>query len=383
MKIKKCLLFFILFLSSTIAQVELDFSGYAVAMPVYQSMSGNMSEQFNIDKNIFTGISRIRIRPVLYLWEGARVNLEHETNAIYLSSEMPFSNSFDNISNRQIVNLTGNLISEEKFQLRHFVDRLYFRQSFDFGNIIVGRQRISWGTGRVWNPTDLFNPINPANFSKIEKDGADAVSTKFNLGDFTDLHFVFNPAKKIGKSNYAFRFRTNYNEYDLSVMGGVFDERIVGGFDFAGNFFDAGLRGEGIISMNENNTSENFVKFILGIDYQFTSEIYALAEYHFNGEGAIEKLNYDFNRLALGEIINLSKNYFHISSTWQYTPLLKITVSNNINLNDKSGYFNILGNYSVTEDFYITAGTQITFGEDLTEYWYYPNSFYLQAEYYF
>lgn len=383
MKIKKFTFLILLFLTSASAQVEFDFSGYAVAMPAYQSMGNELASTFNIDKNISTGISRLRIRPVLYLWDGARINLEHETNAIYLSSSLPFFSSFNINTNRQAVDLSWDLIIEEKFQLRHFIDRLYFRQSFEFGNIIIGRQRIAWGTGRVWNPTDLFNPINPANFSKIEKDGADAVSAKFNLGDFTDLHLVFNPREKIGSSNYGFRFRTNFNEYDVSAMGGVFDDRLVAGLDFAGNFFDAGLRGEGIVSMDKDKTSENFVKFILGIDYQFTPDLYCLAEYHFNGEGKTEKSEYEFDRLGRGEIINLNKNYFHISASYQYNPLLKFTISNNLNLNDKSGYVGLLGNYSVTEDFYITVGSQIIFGEELSEYWYYPQSFYLQAEYYF
>ena len=53
--------------------------------------------------------------------------------------------------------------------------------------------------------------------------------------------------EKLNNSNGGFRFRTNYSEYDLSLIGGYFDKRIVIGGDFAGNLFEAGVRGEGKI----------------------------------------------------------------------------------------------------------------------------------------
>ncbi len=365
------------------AQYGFTFSGYILDLPIYSSSNKEITQQFNINRNQILNLTRIRLRPTLSLWENARINLEYETALLYFNNAGNLLIGSVSQTNRQIVDLTWTPISEKNYTLTHFIDRLYFKQGFDFGEVVIGRQRISWGTGRIWNPTDLFNPINPTTFYKIEKDGADAVSAKLYLGSFTDLSIVFNPQGKIKNSNYGFRFRTNFSEYDVSVIGGFFDRNYVVGLDFAGNLFDAGIRGEGIYSIDDENQNNNFLKCILGIDYQFTPELYALLEYHYNGEGKTDKSQYQFTRLISGEILNLSRNYLAVSAMYQVTPLFILTLSHNINLNDKSGYVGIIGNYSITSDIYVSLGGQLFYGPEFTEYWYYPTSVYLQGEFYF
>lgn len=372
----------ILFIQTSIFG-QIDFSGYVIDLPIHQSMPKTQAHLFGIDENSYINLTRLRLKPTAYLWSGARINIEYEIGMVYFSSDTPFEFTSGEKSIRQAVDLSWSPVNENKFLVNHYIDRFYLRQGFDFGNVVIGRQRISWGTGRIWNPTDLFNPINPANFAKIEKDGADAVSFTWNAGYFTDLNVVFNAKEKLDQSNYGVRFRTNYGEYDMAAVAGKFDNRYVLGLDFAGNFFGAGVRGEGIYSFDKKNSDDNFIKYILGIDYQFTAELYALLEYHFNGEGKTNKFEYEFQRLLKGEILNLNRNYLYSGLTYQYNPLLTFAASNISNLNDRSGYFGITGSYSVTENFYTSLGVQLTYGNDYTEYWYYPNSIYLQGEFYF
>ena len=379
--IKILFIYLSLLLLQLSAQVSYDFSGYVVNMPIYQPAKDLKIVDLN---NQFLDLTRLRLRPTLYLGDNSRFNLEYEINALYLSDAGLGLFSLNSVSTRrQLGKLNWDIVKEDHFILSHFIDRLTFRQDFNFGNIEIGRQRISWGTGRIWNPTDLFNPISPANFAKIEKDGADAVSAMFYLGNFTDLNIVYNPTDDFKNSNYGFRFRTNFAEYDVSLIGGYFDKRIVAGLDFAGNLFDAGVRGEGIFSVNESNSDDSYAKFILGADYQFTSKIYAVIEYHFNGEGKSNSSDYEILKLVNGDILNLNKHYLYTGLTYQATPLLSLMISLNENINDGSGYLGLSGNYSVTSDFYITAGSQISYGSEFDEYWYYPNAFYLQGEYYF
>jgi len=372
------------------AQSDFSFSGYVVDLPIYQFSKESTFDSLNKIEEQFLNLTRARFRSEYKLWSDARLNLEYELDALYYSSSDDFEFSTSGKSNRQLFDLTWTPVKEKHLNITHFIDRLYFRQGFDFGNVVIGRQRISWGTGRIWNPTDLFNPINPAVFYKIEKDGADAVSFKYAFGNFTDINLVFNPQEKIKNSNYGFRFRTNFKEYDMSIMGGSFsegvdshDRRFVAGLDFAGNLFNAGLRGEGIISINEDDSEDKFIKFILGVDNQFTSRIYALLEYHYNGEGKTDKSEYDITSFVKGEIQNLSKNYIYAGGMYQVYPLLNLSIGNITNINDGSGFINFIGSYSITEDFYIDLGTQITYGGELSEYWYYPISLYIEMEYYF
>ena len=377
-------IFLILFLSGVKAQGQndLEFSGYFYDLPIYQKAKSSFFDH-NSSSGDFLNISQLRLKPTLYLSSDTRIDIEYEISTLYYDASSPLILSSNNKTSRQYFNLRWTPIEENNFSVVHFIDRIYLRHDFDFGAVTIGRQRISWGTGRIWNPTDLFNPINPANFTKIEKDGADVISFKYFIGNFTDLNLVFNPMKTLRESNYGFRYRTNYSGYDFAAIGGYFDERIVAGLDFAGNLLTAGVRGEGIISFAKNNFSSSYVKFILGADYQFNSKFYTLIEYHFNGEGRTDKTNYELLKLINGEIINLNKNYIFAMLSYQYHPLLNLSISQNQNINDLSFFTSLTANYSASENIYLNVSYLYFKGNELTEYWYYPNSVYLQAEYYF
>ena len=190
---KKVFLCFILFFSNIFPQPELNFTGYIVDLPIYTISKEQPLNIFLPQENELLNLTRIRLRPEIFLWQQARINIEYEIDALIAETSSPI-NLISTSANRQIKDLKWDIVKEKDFTLSHYFDRLYFRQGFNWGNIIIGRQRISWGTGRIWNPTDLFNPINPANFSKIEKDGADAVSLTYFFGSFTDLNLVYNAA---------------------------------------------------------------------------------------------------------------------------------------------------------------------------------------------
>ena len=376
------ILYFLFFIDQSFAQVTFDFSGYIVNLPTYQKTNSIISNALGIDESNFLDLTRLRLHPTLYPTSYATIVLEYEIDPLYQSSSLLFGAPPDR-TNRQNFDLRWTSIDESNFILSHFIDRLYLRNAFKIGDMTIGRQRISWGSGRIWNPTDLFNPINPANFDKIEKDGADAISSRFYLGNFTDIEVVYNPVDDFHDSNYGARFRSNVKKYDFSLVGGYFDRRIVIGGDFAGNLFKAGARGEGIISANKDDLNSNFAKFILGLDYQFTSKLYGLIEYQFNGEGKSHRSDYELARLVSGEILNLSRNYLFLQSTYQAHPLLNTGLSLNFNLNDGSGFISGLTTYSLTENAYLSFGALLPLGSAFDEYGFYPTSVYLKSEFYF
>lgn len=364
------------------SQAEFQFSGYVINFSTYQRIDENISEFFRTDNSVFSNFTRLRLRPTYYTAPRTRIALEYEITALLQSSLLAFGEPTER-TNRQLVNLHWTPIEEAHFVLTHFIDRLYLWQDFDLGTFIIGRQRIAWGSGRIWNPTDMFNPINPANFNKIEKDGADAVSLKLYLGNFTDLQFVYNPADEFRLNNGAVRFRSNFKTYDFSIMTGYFDQRIIIGGDFAGNVFKAGFRGEAILSANEKQFSSNFVKYIFGLDYQFNPKFYGLVEYHYNGEGQKDKQDYELERLLAGEILNLNKSYLYLLATYFVHPLISSSFGYNANLIDGSGFVNGIATLSLSENLYANLGLLFPYAGGFDEYWYYSKAIYLSIEYYF
>lgn len=372
---------FFLFPKTGLSQIQFDFTGYLIDLPVYQRNNQNISQLFRFDQDQQFNITRLRLRPTIKFSVDSRLSVEYEITTFY-QSQLSFSQVALPMAKRQLFDLNWKLLDERHWSSQHLIDRLYFRHEFDFGQITIGRQRIAWGSGRIWNPTDLFNPINPANFAKIEKDGADLISSKFYIGDFTDLTLVFNPQDS-NPSNAGFRYRSNLHEYDFSIVSGIFDKRIVIGGDFAGNLFKAGFRGEGIVSGKKENFGSNFVRYILGLDYQFTPKLYALMEYQFNGEGSKNKRQYNLLKLLQGDLLNVARNYLFISGNYLLHPLVTTSLATNLNLDDGSGYILATINYSVGQNTYLGLGGQFFFGNNLDEYWYFPNSVFLKLEFYF
>ena len=378
------LLILCLFLNKTEAKsAELDFSGYFYNLPAIQKTSELFGSNIT-DKDYFLAdISRLRFTPVVNFGMNTQVHLDYEINTFVSDITIP-GFAFTNIAaNRQAVDLNWNLAEEKKFQANHFIDRLFIKQFFDWGELVFGRQRISWGVGRIWQPTDLFNQINPANFSKFEKDGADAISSKLYLGRFTDLELVVNFREMFEDYNYGARFRTNFNEFDVSALAGHFDKRVVAGGDFAGNLFDAGIRGELMISADKFDPQSNFYKALLGIDYQFNSKLYGLLEYKHNGEGSECKLCYDLEKLGRGEIINLGLDYLAAQATYQLHELWNLSLLSNTNLNDESGFVSSSLSYDALQNLYLSLSAMYFYGDELDEYWYYSSAGYLTLEYYF
>lgn len=373
-------------------QVNLRFSGYVVEFPMYHRLPSALAGITDLDQDMAVNLTRLRLRPRLDLWEGASFILEHEVDVLYSTQSMLFAPTVGQ-TNRQVTDLRWQLLEDDHMFLQHYVDRLYFRQNFSWGNIIAGRQRIQWGSGRIWNPTDLFNPINPASFDKIEKDGADAVSAKVYLGTFTDIQAVVNFRRARGhredveapdSTNAGLRFRTNYSEFDVAVMGGYFDRRVTLGGDFAGNLFEAGVRGEAVyVGDREHRPNSGYLRIILGADYQLTPALYGLIEYLYNGEGHYDPDKYELLRLFQGEILNLGTKYLYLGGRYLVHPLVVANIGLMGNLGDGSGFLSLVAAWSSSENSTVSAGMLLPYGGENDEFWYYPASLYLKGELYF
>ncbi|MFB3099474.1 MAG: hypothetical protein ACE1ZX_05510, partial [Acidimicrobiia bacterium] len=66
----------------------------------------------------------------------------------------------------------------------------YEGRSFD---VTLGRQRIPLGRARLWNPTDLFNPIFPLAIEGDQRIGQDAVVARWEPLDEIWLVGLWSP----------------------------------------------------------------------------------------------------------------------------------------------------------------------------------------------
>jgi hypothetical protein len=381
------LIFIAMFFSSVSAsraEVNFEYDGYIYDLPMFMEVPDAISA-FGIDYDddyIGTNLTRMRLRPTMNFGYDSRITMHYEMDMMYTEAAMPYFLG-SGMTNRQAVDLHWTFLDEGKWIGRHYIDMLYYKHMFDWGEFTFGRQVISWGTGRIWQPMDMFNPINPANFSKFEKDGADALSVTYYLGNFTDLEFVYNFRERWEDGNFAARFRTNTGGYDLSAMAGYFDDRGVIGGSATGNLWTAAIRGEAVWAVHPDDPDSSYVRAIAGIDHQITADLYGMLEYHYNGQGTTCKQCYDYARLFTGEILNVGKHYLFAQGRYSLHPLWSLSVGNMTNLTDGSGFVNGMLTYSARDNLNLSLAGMGVYGDKYDEYWYYSSAAYMQAEFYF
>lgn len=247
--------------------------------------------------------------------------------------------------------------------------------------LTLGRQRIAWGTGFVWNPTDLLNPFNPAAIELEEKAGVDAVHAVVPIGVLSRIEAAFAPGRNDLESSFAARVSSNWRGYDWTLMAGDFrDSQTVGG-DFAGYIGGAGFRGE--LAYTREDGGDDYLRAILNLDYNFANGLYFFVEAYYNGQGATDKADYDFTDLLSGRTFNLGRNYMAVSGSKDITPLFRANLYSIINLNDRSSLLGPALTYSLAPNFEFAASVYFFVGPDGSEYGALPGSYFAYLQYYF
>lgn len=186
------------------------------------------------------------------------------------------------------LDLEGEVATSGSARWRH---RLYRATAeFDWGGGVVrlGRQRVAWGSGRIWNPTDRFNPIAPLALEPAEKIGVDAAAATLRIPPFAALQLVAGPGD--GDRNVtrklALRWRDTVAETDYALLAGRIGDEDVIGIDLTTNLYGGGARIEAAQSWPD--VGRDFQQISGGYDITLThdlfpSGLYVLFEYFYNG----------------------------------------------------------------------------------------------------
>jgi hypothetical protein len=262
------------------------------------------------------------------------------------------------------------------------VYRFYLDIKCEKTQLTVGRQRVAWGSGRLWNPTDVFNPVSPFEIERDEKAGIDGGRLDYYINPLSSITLVFWQERD-ARENAVLRVRTNFRGYDLSLLLGSLSNRNLVGFDFAGNLGNASLRGEATYEelINDDtfkNREKEFIRAVLSLDYTFTNTLYVLIEYFYNG-GNVKEIS--FQEIIQSEIITRNKNFLALGLGYDLTPLLRADGIAILDIDGGGVFFNPSIKYNVRENTDLVLGTQL-FGGD-GEYEGFPDIFYASIKIYF
>lgn len=195
----------------------------------------------------------------------------------------------------RFVDLEDEISDRADAHWRQLLYRAYLFYEGEKLEVTLGRQRVPWGVGRLWNPIDRFNAIGPLAIEADQSAGVDAVKARWIFSGFTHLEGVYAAGARGKDRAYAARLAGVVRDVDYGLVAGVFEQAYTLGFDLAGNLGDAAGRLEVVWTDPERRVRPfgevarrelpPYWQVVVSVDHNIDvgSGLYVLAEHLYNG----------------------------------------------------------------------------------------------------
>jgi hypothetical protein len=276
---------------------------------------------------------------------------------------------------RRLWDFDSDLVSESGFRVSHNLDQLAVRLSAPFGDIVIGRQVLSWGTGRLWNPTDLLSPFPPTAIDREVRRGVDAVRVSVPLASTAQLEALWLPRPEAHENGGVVRGQLNAFGYDFSLSAAKYVGDVVLGGDFAGDLGPLGVHGEAAYTLGLTGlgvegepvtVAERALRAVVGADWRPAEKLLVGAEYYFNGFGAEKPSDYAAAlrspRVQRGEVFGAGRHYLGLVAAYQATELLSMQGIAIVNLTDPSAQLVAALDYWFAQSVIVRAGAILPLG---------------------
>lgn len=258
------------------------------------------------------------------------------------------------------------------------IHRLNVGYSDEKHNVVFGLQKITMGVGRIWTPTDLFNPRNPLALEPDQVYGNYALSYTYALGKLSEVMGVV--AKRSDDSyKYAGRIKGNVGVVDIALDLFSSNDAQMIAYEIEGNVFDTGVewRSEGGY-FKDKLLNKDFFQGILGLDYGFVNGLTVMTEWIHSSK------TYSFDEIlthqesTLSNNRHLSSDYIGASAYYDFNLLYNGSVSIIYSPQDQSSFISPVIEYSISDDASVALGAMLYTGEAVSEYGRADNSYYLR-----
>ncbi len=304
--------------------------------------------------------------------------------------------------------LAGTIVDESdgttSTQLRYELDRLFYRRHMNDYTVTAGRQAIDWGSGRFWQPLNVFGSFAPTDLDTDYKPGIDALTVDLYPSSFSSLTAVYAFApenQSIVKNSAALHYRRQIGEAsELNMLAASISGNSIFGGSFESAWKGLGWRVEGV-HYQLRESDEKALFWIAGLDYQFANGTLLSAEYYDNSRGAMNESElldiYSDELIAVGLQPQLSRQLMGLGLAHDITPLLDgsytlltSTLKDNGGNNAWSFLHQLNITYSVSNESDLLASLLIPSGKGLTspdepqsEFGHIPLSLSLRLRFYF
>lgn len=271
------------------------------------------------------------------------------------------------------------------FEDRQFLDNAYIKMTFEKLDLTFGKQQLSFGSGYVWNPTDVFNTkdvLDPT----YEQPGHNAMRLDMPVGSGMNLTALYSPEESWDASGKLIQIKTSIPRFDVSgifvetqwnfhnytqldpvtqYFAGTPERRRLYGGNLEGELLGLGLWAE--YAYNQMEITEDFQEIVIGSNYTFDFQTFVMVEYYRNTLGKENEQDYDLTdwmRYFTAEQKTLSKDQLYLLVQQPVTDFIDLGLMNIISLSDGSVAVVPTMNWSFSENVDITAYVNMNIGSE-------------------
>jgi hypothetical protein len=206
------------------------------------------------------------------------------------------------------------------------IDWAFYKLRWQHLLLSVGRQPIDWGSGRFWQPLNVFGAFAPTDLDTDYKPGIDSAVLTWFPSAFSSLTAVYVPVLNRSLTTHAsgvlhYRSQVGTTSQLELLAGSVLGDRVAGA-SFETDIGGMGWRVEGRYS----SANHGSVFWITGIDYQFADSTIVTLEWYENSAGAASEA--DLTRVSSEPAVHyglqqqLGRHVLGLGLNRTFTPLL-------------------------------------------------------------
>lgn len=347
---------------------ELELGGYVVTLTGLTDLGYEFP---GIDQTSGFNAEVVRLKWTVRLGSSVVVEAHNRLQSQISSSSVIFGESVAGLGVSVVpgrsVDLSSNLIDEERLSVWHDVDRLSVTIYSGLGDLTVGRQAITWGISNLFPVSDLWAQFSPFELDTEEKPGLDAIRFLSYPGEGWEIDAVVADRGSSEDLSAGIRASLTLPWADLHMAGGKFWNEMMALVGISAPIDVWKVRAEVVLPYDLDEDVAKLPRGTLGLDWM-GGETMVSGEYHFNGIGSTDAEDYaqvlGDPRFARGESYFLGRHYLGGVVAW--TPgndRLSFALSALFNLQDPSSAFTPVLTYDFGQSTRLSAGALVSFGD--------------------
>ena len=314
---------------------------------------------------------------------GFTVEVDHATtylvgDSIEAAESGPTFDQTPTGDGRRLLDLTWEVDRGHRHRLLHRFDRLALKYRSPRWAVTLGRDAVSWGSGLVFHPMDLFNPFAPTTVDQDYKAGDDLIRIERLFDDGSDLEMLAvarHGEIEDGTASVALKYRALVGSSELDFLAARHYGGEVVGLGLRAPIGGALFRSD-LIAVDD--AAGWTLSGVVNVDYGFPvaqSPVHVFAEYFRNGFG-VARLPDDLDllpdalaaRLGRGETFTLMRNYAALGAQVGWHALVNQSISVIANLHDSSKVLQTTVGYDASDAVRLDVGVIKPMGDPGDEF---------------